>query len=290
MNTMDAPFLLRSNLRGPRLFGILAAGTVATAALQYLWLHADTPLAFRLVGFALFPVYLLPLPLLFFMYRADLASLRRLRAVPGRPAAWFVAAVLLVAIFGGVAALHHLSGGQFDPAWKWTTLALSGALDLPLVTVQLLPMMLVQDLFFRQSVEQGLAPRSSVVSMLVSLLFWTLANAVLIVHILQTHDGVFGITLALVFPATAAFVYAAQRGSAFLLSACVLTFIATATCLLFGCDIPELNHMFFGLDVETMDGLFPDSMKGREGYAGAIAALLFLASFIMPAARKTLRR
>ncbi len=289
MNTMDAPFLLRSNLRGSRLYGMLAAGTVATAALQYLWLFADTPLSFRIIGFALFPVYLIPLPLLFLMYRADLGSLRRLRALAGRPAAWFAAAALLIAVFGGVAALHHLSGGRFDPPWKWTTLALSGAMDLPLVTVQLLPLLLVQDLFFRQSVEQGLAQRPSAVRMLVSMLFWTLANGVLIVHLLQRHDGIFGVTLVLVVPAAAAITYAAQRGSAFLLSACVLTFVVTATCLLFGCDIPELNHLFFGLDVDTMDGIFPDTMKGREGYAGAIAAFLFLASFLLPSPRKSSR-
>ena len=278
----ESPFLLRPAFTAPRVLLWLGGGVAVTACLQYAWLFADTPLAFRVWGFTFIAAYFVPLPFLVGMYRLDVSSLSRLRVMVGSPSRWLISALLLVAALASPVLLHLFSGGEYDPSWKWTTLALSGGLDLPLTTLQLLPMFMVQDLFWRQSIEQAFSSRHFFVQILVSVLFWTLANGVMLVHMLLNTAAPMSFAFVLLCVSTGAFVFTAQRGSSFLLSATAMTCIATAVYLLFGNQVELLNHTFFGLDVAEIDGLFPEKMNGREGYALLMGVALFVAAILVP--------
>ncbi|MBL0173659.1 MAG: hypothetical protein IPP94_00020 [Ignavibacteria bacterium] len=279
--TGDSLFRLKGGLAPGTAVGMLGAGAVLGAAAQYLWLFQEQAFAFRVWGFSMIPAYLVQLPFLFALFDVDASSFARLRSVLGRPLQWLLAAGLLFAVYAGVVGLHSGSGGSLDPSWKWSTLAMSALLDLPLLLLFTLPMLLVQELFYRSAVRQLLADRPAFVQDLLSALFWTVGQGVLLWRAFVTFSPPFAASLCLIAFSTGFFASAAQRRGAVLLSGFTVVASISFAILLFGCDIPELNHVLFGHDVEAIDGLFPKSLRGRESYSFIVAASLFVSAFLL---------
>jgi len=272
-------FQLKSPASGRALLAWLSAGVALTGLMQYFWLYADTALHFRIWGFQFLPAFLAPLPFLIFLFRSDIKSFTGIRMLLGSPGRWLAALFFPLLAFGGVVAYHASTGGEVDPSWKWLTLALGALLDLPLVTLWIIPMMLVQELFWRSSVEQALTG-SVYVKALVSSLFWVAANAVLLINLAEGEKPLFIGALAGSRFASGWFAYKLQRNGALLLSTFALVLSASAWLLLFGGNIPEINRILFGYDVTEFEGLFPPSERNRDLLAMiATAGFLLVASF-----------
>jgi hypothetical protein len=277
----DSLFRLKGGLAPGTAIAILGAGAVLGAVAQYLWLFQEQAFAFRVWGFSMIPAYLVQLPFLFGLFDVDASSFARLRTVLGRPLQWLLAVILLIVAYASVVGLHSASGGSLDPSWKWSTLAMSALLDLPLLLLFAFPMLIVQELFYRLAVRQVLAARPAIMQDLLSALFWTAGQGVLLWRAFTVLPPPFAAALCVLAFSTGFFASAAQRRGALLLSGFAVLASVTFAILLFGCDVPELNHVLFGHDVETIDGLFPNGLRGRENYAFITGALLFVCAFLL---------
>ncbi|MDH7516132.1 MAG: hypothetical protein QHI48_09690 [Bacteroidota bacterium] len=268
------PLAIRPSVSVRSLFLRFTACAVLSAAAQYLWLYRDAAGFFRLWGFPVLPAFLVPLPFLPFIFSVRNLGFRGLLCLLGKLGDWLVVTLMLALVFGSVVVYHALSGGAIDPSWEWLTLAMGAGLDMPLVIVWVLPMLIVQDLFWRTSVYQVMGEGKRAQGALLSAFFWTLANAFLAVRFIETGETVADLAAVWMIPASGLFLYRLQRDGALILSAFALVFIATAWILLFGGSIPEINRVLFGCDVEKVTGLFEGKHGNKETYSIVVAAAL----------------
>lgn len=271
---------LRTDRPPAHIAAFLAVALLLQSAFLYLWLFAGLPLAFRVWGWTLLPAWLAPLAVLPFLFRVQASELRNLTSPFGSIGAWLQAILYPLLVFGGIVWLYTGLGGVLDPAWRWTTLGLGAAADLPLLALWLLPLTLVQDLAWRQAVA-GCAPRQRGIAVaMLSGLCWTIANGVLLAAIGMSGGAGLALASAALFFGAGAFLYRVQERGAVLPSALSAAIIAASTPLLIGLRNADASRLLFGCDVEDVQALLTASVLPPEMLLAVAGGGLLLFAFL----------
>ncbi len=260
-------------------FQLLAA--LACCGLQYVWLFDDTPLLFRVWGFSLLPAYIIPLIFVLLLFHFGGADRFSFLSFLGKLTHWLQALVYPLLAFGVIFVIYLLMGSDVNPEWKWTTLALSSASDLPILFLWTLPMTLGFILVW-------LTPQSSFASRMNffmriagSALFFTLANATLLYFLFSKASPATGISTIVFCLALGSFVYKIQEHGSVLPSAFSLILIAILFTLTFGSPIKDLNHVLYGYSIDTVPALLKTKGDTTGEFRFIASAALFLATFFV---------
>lgn len=267
--------------------GILAgvAGTVLLSnALSYVWLFLEEPLLFRIWGFTFLSAGLAGLPFVLWAYRIHTKDLSRIRELFGQPRHWFAAFLIPLLIAAAVVGWEWQNGPHPpDPGWKWITYASSALLDVPLVFLWTLPMLLLFELSLRQSFAlfpsgTGRGARGVWSS------FSSLASCAVLVYFLSKDAPLeTAVSYCLLAFGLGFFSYRLQEAGAIVISSLAVLITATVTFLIIGCEIPEINTVLFGYDVDKVASLLHKKSAIFSHSLGIIGlSLLLLALPITP--------
>jgi hypothetical protein len=260
-------------------FQVLAA--IACCGLQYVWLYNDGSFLFRVWGFSLLPAYTLPLLFVFFLFQFGGTDRFSFLSFLGKVSHWIQAIMYPLAVFAVTYLVFLLGGYETDSDWKWTTLALSSASDLPVLFVWTFPMTIGCILVW-------LTPQSSFASrlhpiprLLLSAALFVLANGTLLYFLSEKAAPIVGIGASVFCFALGSFVYRIQEHGSVLPSAFSLILIAVLFVLAFGSQIKDLNHVFFGYSIDSVPALLKTKGVASAQYKLYAAAFLFLASLFV---------
>ncbi len=273
--------ILRTTLRVPTAFAAALGTAAVVAALEYLWLFEEVPLAGDLFGVPFIATFLAPLVVLLATVRADLRDARAWRSLFGSISLWLAALGLPLLVFGGGLFAYWSAGGKVDPDWRWITLAYSALFDFPLMLLLCAPMLLGVEGAFRLVPALALGARMRAGASLLTALIAAASQLPLLLHLADLHTPLFAVGVAVAMVGTGAFAYRIQSRGAVVPATAAVLMSVTAGILLVGCDLPELLHAVIGFDVDLVKPLVATKSPFLVGIPAAAGIVLLLVSFLL---------
>ncbi len=273
---MNTPFLFRKSMSASKLASILLVGLLLQNALLVLWIEYDIPLFFRVWGFSVVPTYLVPVVLMFFLFRINWEVLGNVKKLLGPLRFWIIALGVPLLAFGGAGfvAVEFLNP---KIGWRWTTYALSGAADLPLNLFFLLPLLIVQAGLWLATPMVWSEKKSAV---LIAGGLMVLSQTGLLVPLALSGEPITIAAAVILLFSAGAFSASLLLRAGIIVTSFALLLCATAAALLFGLEVEVLANFLIGYDVKTVEGLI--SAKHHLSYAIPIGAFLLITALLIP--------